>query len=38
VCFGFFFFYAMALSGIQAFAPEAARQLHNVPMTWWGCA
>jgi MFS transporter, FSR family, fosmidomycin resistance protein len=31
VCFAFFFFYAMALSGIQAFAPEAARLLHAVP-------
>ena len=32
VCFAFFFFYAMALSGVQAFAPEAARLLHNVPV------
>ena len=31
MCFAFFFFYAMALSGIQAFAPEAARILHDVP-------
>lgn len=31
MCFAFFFFYAMALSGVQAFAPEAARQLHAVP-------
>jgi MFS transporter, FSR family, fosmidomycin resistance protein len=31
MCFAFFFFYAMALSGIQAFAPEAARILHGVP-------
>jgi MFS family permease len=31
VCFAFFFFYAMALSGVQAFAPEAARLLHGVP-------
>ena len=31
MCFTFFFFYAMALSGVQAFAPEAARQLHDVP-------
>jgi FSR family fosmidomycin resistance protein-like MFS transporter len=30
MCFGFFFFYAMALSGVQSFAPEAARQLHGV--------
>src|SRR5438876_551418 len=26
----FFFFYAMALSGVQSFAPEAARLLHGV--------
>ena len=31
MCFAFFFFYAMSLSGVQAFAPEAARLLHNVP-------
>lgn len=31
VCFAFFFFYAMSLSGVQAFAPEAARLLHAVP-------
>jgi len=31
MCFAFFLFYAMALSGVQAFAPEAARQLHDVP-------
>ncbi|HEY2925591.1 MFS transporter [Piscinibacter sp.] len=31
MCFAFFFFYAMALSGVQAFAPEAARLLHDVP-------
>jgi MFS family permease len=36
MCFGFFLFYAMALSGIQAFAPEAARQLHNVPVNLVG--
>ena len=36
MCFGFFFFYAAALSGIQAFAPEAARQLHNVPVNLVG--
>ncbi len=29
--FGFFFFYAGALSIVQSFAPEAARQLHAVP-------
>jgi MFS family permease len=32
MCFAFFFFYAAALSGVQAFAPEAARLLHNVPV------
>jgi len=32
MCFAFFFFYAMALSGVQAFAPEAARLLHGVPV------
>ncbi len=32
MCFGFFFCFAMALSVVQAFAPEAARQLHNVPL------
>jgi MFS family permease len=31
MCFGFFFFYAVVLSAIQAFAPEAARHLHGVP-------
>jgi len=31
MCLAFFLFYAMALSGVQAFAPEAARQLHDVP-------
>jgi MFS family permease len=30
MCFGFFLFYAMALSGVQSFAPEAARLLHHV--------
>jgi MFS family permease len=34
MCFAFFFFYAMALSAVQAFAPEAARQLHAVPLAW----
>ena len=33
MCFGFFFLFAMSLSGVQAFAPEAARQLHNVPVS-----
>ena len=32
MCFAFFFFYAMALSVVQAFAPEAARQLHDFPL------
>ena len=32
MCFAFFFFYAAALSGVQAFAPEAARLLHDVPV------
>lgn len=32
MCFAFFFFYAMSLSVVQAFAPEAARQLHAVPV------
>ncbi len=32
MCFGFFFFYAMVISVVQAFAPEAARQLHGVPL------
>lgn len=32
--FGFFLFYALALGGVQTFAPEAARQLHGVPMEW----
>jgi len=34
MCFGFFFFYASALSGVQLFAPEAARLLHEVPIDW----
>jgi MFS transporter, FSR family, fosmidomycin resistance protein len=34
MCFGFFFFYANVLGGIQAFAPEAARLLHDVPTAW----
>jgi predicted MFS family arabinose efflux permease len=36
MCFAFFFFFAMSLSGVQAFAPEAARQLHGVPAAWAG--
>jgi MFS family permease len=34
MCFGFFFFYAVVLSTVQAFAPEAARRLHDVPVGW----
>ena len=34
MCFGFFFLYAVVLGGIQAFAPEAARLLHDVPTRW----
>src|SRR5690606_17003013 len=32
VCFGFFFALAIALGGVQTFAPEAARMLHGVPV------
>lgn len=32
MCFTFFFWFAMALSVVQAFAPEATRQLHDVPL------
>lgn len=32
MCFGFFFFYAGALSVVQTYASEAARQLHLVPV------
>ena len=32
MCFGFFFWYAGVLSVVQTFAPEAARQLHDVPL------
>ena len=32
MCFAFFFWYAIVLSVVQAFAPEAARQLHAVPL------
>ena len=31
LCFAFFFFYAGALSIVQTFAPQAARDLHAVP-------
>jgi MFS family permease len=34
MCFAFFFFYAMALSVVQSFAPGAAQQLHDVPLAW----
>jgi predicted MFS family arabinose efflux permease len=34
MCFGFFFLYAVVISAVQAFAPEAARLLHEVPTTW----
>ncbi len=34
MCFGFFFLYAVVISGVQAFAPEAARLLHDVPTRW----
>jgi MFS transporter, FSR family, fosmidomycin resistance protein len=36
MCFAFFFVYAGALSIVQSFAPEAARQLHDVPAQWVG--
>jgi MFS transporter, FSR family, fosmidomycin resistance protein len=32
MCFAFFLFWAVILSGVQAFAPEAARHLHGVPV------
>ncbi len=32
MCFGFFFFYAVALSVVQTFAPVAAGHLHAVPV------
>ena len=32
MCFGFFFFYAMALSVVQTFAPAAAGKLHAAPL------
>ena len=34
MCFAFFFWFAIVLSVVQAFAPEAARQLHDVPLPW----
>lgn len=33
MCFGFFFCFATVLSVVQSFAPEAARQLHAVPLS-----
>jgi MFS family permease len=33
MCFTFFFVNALGLSAIQAFAPEAARRLHDVPLS-----
>jgi FSR family fosmidomycin resistance protein-like MFS transporter len=36
MCFAFFFFYAIVISVVQAFAPEAARQLHGVPLALSG--
>ena len=32
MCFAFFFFYAVVLGNVQAFAPGAARELHAVPL------
>lgn len=32
MCFAFFFFSAIVLSVVQAFAPEAARRLHDFPL------
>lgn len=34
MCWGFFFLSACALSAVQTFAPEAARQIHEVPVAW----
>jgi MFS transporter, FSR family, fosmidomycin resistance protein len=34
LAFLFFMFYAVALGGVQSFATEAARQLHDVPVAW----
>jgi FSR family fosmidomycin resistance protein-like MFS transporter len=36
MCFGFFFWYGILLSIVQAFAPGAARQLHEVPLALAG--
>jgi MFS transporter, FSR family, fosmidomycin resistance protein len=32
MCFGFFFVYAGVLTGVQAYGPEAARHLHQIPV------
>ncbi|HET8747728.1 MAG TPA: MFS transporter [Ramlibacter sp.] len=32
MCFGFFMAYAGALSGVQAYGPEALRHLHQIPV------
>jgi MFS family permease len=32
MCFAFFFVYAGVLTGVQAYAPQAARQLHAMPV------
>ncbi|MEJ8836005.1 MFS transporter [Ramlibacter sp. AN1133] len=32
MCFSFFFVYAGVLTGVQAYAPEAARHLHDIPL------
>lgn len=32
LCFGFFFLFASVLGVVQAFAPEASRQLHNMEL------
>lgn len=32
--FGFFLTYAIALGGVQSFGGEAARQLHDMPLSW----
>ena len=36
MCFGFFFWYGIVLSVVQAFAPGAARQLHEMPLALVG--
>ena len=33
MCFGFFFWFGTLLSAVQAFAPEAARQLHGMNLS-----